>query len=53
MQGRDGVKKFLQEDREALKKLYAEVRASIGIADIPENSTNGKEVKKEEVVKKK
>lgn len=53
MQGRDGVKKFLQEDRESLKKLYAEVRASIGIADIPENSTNGKEVKKEEAVKKK
>jgi len=53
MQGRDGVKKFLQEDRESLKKLYAEVRASIGIADIPENSTNGKEVKKEEIIKKK
>lgn len=53
MQGRDGVKKLLTEDREALKKLYSEVKASIGIAEAPENSTNGKEVKKEELVKKK
>ena len=51
MQGRDGVKKFLQDDREALKKLYNEVRASIGMTDLPENSTNGKEVKKEETKK--
>jgi len=47
MQGRDGVKKFLQEDRESLKKLYKEVRDLIGIVDLPENSTNGKEEKKE------
>lgn len=47
MQGRDGVKKFLTEDRESLKKLYKEVRESIGIVDLPENSTNGKEEKKE------
>lgn len=47
MQGRDGVKKFLQEDRDSLKKLYREVRESIGIVDLPENSTNGKEEKKE------
>ncbi|HMQ69337.1 MAG TPA: recombinase RecA [Ignavibacteria bacterium] len=58
MQGRDGVKKFLTEDRESLKKLYKEVRESIGILDLPENSTNGKEEKKEskkeeEVSKKK
>ncbi len=58
MQGRDGVKKFLTEDRESLKKLYKDVRESIGILDLPENSTNGKEEKKEskkeeEVSKKK
>ncbi len=52
MQGRDGVKKFLQEDREALKKLFSEVKASIGMIDASENSTNGS-VKKEEPVKKK
>ncbi|MCB0727086.1 MAG: recombinase RecA [Ignavibacteriae bacterium] len=47
MQGRDGVKKFLTEDRDSLKKLYKEVRESIGIIELPENSTNGKEEKKE------
>ncbi len=53
MQGRDGVKKLLQEDRELLKKLFNEVRASIGMSDVLENSTNGKDTRKEEPVKKK
>ncbi|MDZ4712771.1 MAG: recombinase RecA [bacterium] len=53
MQGRDGVKKFLQEDRAALKKLFAEVKALLGIDDTPEPSANGKESKKEELAKKK
>lgn len=53
MQGRDGVKKLLQEDRELLKKLYSEVKASVGMVDVPENSTNGAENKKLETAKKK
>lgn len=53
MQGRDGVKKLLQEDREVLKKLFNEVKASVGMAEVSENSTNGSPVKKEEAAKKK
>lgn len=52
MQGRDGVKKFLQDDRETLKKLYSEVKAAIGIVEPSEASSNGKEIKKEEALKK-
>lgn len=51
MQGRDGVKKFLQEDRELLKKLYKEVRTAVGMTDEHEGSNNSvpsKENKKEE-----
>lgn len=53
MQGRDGVKKLLQDDRELLKKLFNEVRAAIGMSDTLENVTNGKEPKKEEATAKK
>ncbi|HQY19922.1 MAG TPA: recombinase RecA [Ignavibacteria bacterium] len=42
MQGRDGVKKFMQEDRKTLMKLYAEVKKSLGITDDAEEPTNGK-----------
>ncbi|MFZ1321625.1 MAG: recombinase RecA [Ignavibacteria bacterium] len=42
MQGRDGVKKFLQEDRKTLMKLYSEVKNSLGITDDVEEPTNGK-----------
>lgn len=42
MQGRDGVKKFLQEDRKTLMKLYNEVKNSLGITDDVEEPTNGK-----------
>lgn len=56
MQGRDGVKKFLQEDRELLKKLYKEVRTAVGMTDEHEGSNNSvpsKENKKEESTAKK
>lgn len=53
MQGRDGVKKLLQDDRELLKKLFNEVRSAIGMSDVLENVTNGKEPKKEEALAKK
>ncbi len=53
MQGRDGVKKLLQDDRELLKKLFNEVRAAIGMSDTLENAMNGKEPKKEEATAKK
>ncbi|MEO8665404.1 MAG: recombinase RecA [Ignavibacteria bacterium] len=53
MQGRDGVKKLLQDDRDLLKKLFNEVRAAIGMSDVLENATNGKETKKEEALVKK
>lgn len=42
MQGRDGVKKFLQEDRKTLMKLYNEVKSSLGITEEPEEPVNGK-----------
>jgi len=55
MQGRDGVKKLLSEDKELLKKLFKEVKTAIGItSDAPENnSVPEKETKKEEAVAKK
>jgi len=54
MQGRDGVKKLLNEDKELLKKLFKEVKTAIGItSDASENSTNEKETKKEEAAAKK
>jgi recombination protein RecA len=54
MQGRDGVKKLLQDDRELLKLLYKEVRAAIGITNgVAENSTDDKDTLKEETVTKK
>ncbi|MBK8983872.1 MAG: recombinase RecA [Ignavibacteria bacterium] len=42
MQGRDGVKKFLQEDKKSLMKLYNEVRIMLGITDNNGEPTNGK-----------
>ncbi|MEP7146627.1 MAG: recombinase RecA [bacterium] len=53
MQGRDGVKKLLQDDRELLKKLFNEVRAAIGMSDVMENTANGKEPRKDEALAKK
>jgi len=54
MQGRDGVKKLLNEDKELLKKLFKEVKTAIGItSEVSENSTNEKETKKEEAAAKK
>ncbi|MBS1516737.1 MAG: recombinase RecA [Bacteroidetes bacterium] len=53
MQGRDGVKKFLQEDRKTLAKLYNEVKALLGINDDSEEPTNGKAPASEEVTAKK
>lgn len=53
MQGRDGVKKLLQEDRDTLRKLYSEVKAAVGMADFPDNSSNGKDKKEEPAAKKK
>ncbi len=38
MQGKEGVKKALLEDRDALKKLYSEVKIAAGITD---NASNG------------
>ncbi len=57
MQGRDGVKKFLQDDRDLLKKLFHEVRVATGMTEASENSNNNsvpsKETKKEETTAKK
>ena len=35
VQGRDGVKKLLNEDAELLKKLYAQVKDSLGMNGTP------------------
>lgn len=60
MQGRDGVKKLLSEDRDLLKKLYNEVRTAVGMNDMPAeasangtNGSNGAAPKKEEAAAKK
>ncbi|MEO6694607.1 MAG: recombinase RecA, partial [Ignavibacteria bacterium] len=54
MQGRDGVKKMLIEDKELLKQLFGEVKKMLGITtDTPSNSTNEKESKKEDTAAKK
>ncbi|MBS1493549.1 MAG: recombinase RecA [Bacteroidetes bacterium] len=60
MQGKEGVKKALMEDRETLKKLYAEVKLAAGITDnasngVPESNGSAKKAKdenKEEVKEK-
>jgi recombination protein RecA len=60
MQGKEGVKKALLEDRDALKKLYGEVKIAAGIGDAGSNGTpesNGaakkaKDENKEEVKEK-
>lgn len=59
MQGKEGVKKALLEDRDTLKKLYAEVKAVAGIVDNPngapeQNGTakKAKDENKEEVKEK-
>ncbi len=60
MQGKEGVKKALMEDRETLKKLYAEVKIAAGITDnasngVPESNGSAKKAKdenKEEVKEK-
>jgi len=49
MQGRDGVKKFLQDDKKMLIKLFNEVKASLGISGDIEESTNGKAVAETEI----
>lgn len=59
MQGKEGVKKALLEDRETLKKLYNEVKGAAGIVDasangVPEqNGTAKKEKEEKETSKKK
>lgn len=59
MQGKEGVKKALLEDRETLKKLYNEVKGAAGIVDAsangaPEqNGTAKKEKEEKETSKKK
>lgn len=51
MQGKEGVKKALLEDRDALKKLYGEVRVAAGIVDssngAPESNGSAKKEKEE------
>jgi len=55
MQGKEGVKKALTEDRETLKKLYNEVKAITGItndsASNGEADSNGSSKKEKEEVK--
>jgi recombination protein RecA len=60
MQGREGVKKLLLEDKELLRKLFKEVKSSVGMTDedSPSNSQESsdkseKEIKKEETAAKK
>lgn len=60
MQGREGVKKLLLEDKELLRKLFKEVKSSVGMSDedSPSNSQESsdkseKEIKKEETAAKK
>jgi recombination protein RecA len=53
MQGRDGVKRFLQEEPVILEKLGKEVRAAIGMDNGPDKVVAGNGVAKEEVSAKK
>lgn len=60
MQGRDGVKKLLADDKELLKKLFREVKTAIGITSdgsennsSPEKENKKDESKKEETASKK
>lgn len=60
MQGKEGVKKALMEDRDTLKKLYNEVKAAAGImegasngADEQSNGTVKKQKEEKETSKKK
>lgn len=54
MQGRDGVKRFLQDDAVILEKLGKEVRAAIGMDNGAENGVSGSGIAKEDAsVKKK
>ena len=54
MQGRDGVKRFLQDDSVILEKLGKEVRAAIGMDNGAENGVSGNGIAKEDAsVKKK
>ena len=46
VQGRDGLKKVLNEDRELLKKLYKEVKSAIGFNKEDENSPPAEEKEK-------
>lgn len=48
MQGRDGVKRVLQEDQELLKKLYKEVRTVLGISSPQVNGELVEKAEKEE-----
>lgn len=56
MQGKEGVKKALLEDRDTLKKLYGEVKVAAGITEAsngaPESNGSAKK-EKEETVKEK
>ncbi|MBL8007347.1 MAG: recombinase RecA [Ignavibacteria bacterium] len=54
MQGREGVKKLLLEDKEILKKLFKEVKTAVGMINgESENSPEDKNSKKEESGSKK
>lgn len=53
MQGRDGVKRFLQEDAAILEKLGKEVRAAIGMDNGAENGVSGNGIAKEDASAKK
>lgn len=54
MQGREGVKKLLLEDKELLKKLFKEVKVAVGMVDNDtESAPEDKESKKEEAASKK
>ena len=53
MQGRDGVKRFLQDDAVILEKLGKEVRAAIGMDNGAENGVSGNGIAKEDASAKK
>ncbi len=53
MQGRDGVKKFLNEETQILQKLQGEVRAAIGVEPAAENGAAANGVAVETAAKKK
>lgn len=53
MQGRDGVKRFLNEDAAILEKLGKEVRAAIGMDNGAENGVSGNGIAKEDASAKK